>query len=119
MRVLLVEDEVDLLEELAQFLGRQGYDVAASYTITMARKHLHETTQVPDIVVSDVILTDGSGIELCREFSPRFPRCKWLLISGAPDLEALGQGLVSLPRSNWLLLAKPVSMRQLLEAIRD
>ncbi len=63
--VLVVEDEDSYLDALNVGLTVEGFDVVGASTITEARRLLAEST--PDLVLLDVMLPDGSGIDFCRE----------------------------------------------------
>lgn len=63
--VLLVEDETSYLEALDIGLRAEGFVVRSATSIADARRMLAE--QQPDLVLLDVMLPDGSGIDLCRE----------------------------------------------------
>jgi two-component system response regulator RegX3 len=64
-RVLVVEDEESISEPLVASLEREGFDVVVAATLAAARRALdrHE----PDLVLLDVMLPDGDGMELARE----------------------------------------------------
>lgn len=68
-RILLVEDDDRIREELARVLGSEGYSVDACSSLTLAR-HAVERTK-PAVVVLDLGLPDGDGLELCRELRAR------------------------------------------------
>ena len=63
--VLLVEDDPTTRAFLAAELDADGYVVVCAGDLTAARTKL--TTDFPDLVVADVGLPDGSGLELVRE----------------------------------------------------
>jgi two-component system response regulator RegX3 len=63
--VLLVEDETSYLQALELGLSAEGFVVQGAPTLGDARRILGEST--PDLVLLDVMLPDGSGIDLCRE----------------------------------------------------
>lgn len=65
--VLVVEDEQSYQEALHLGLSVEGFAVLASGTISEARS-LMSTTR-PDLVLLDVMLPDGSGIDYCREIA--------------------------------------------------
>lgn len=63
--ILLVEDTPDILERNRTTLTGQGYTVHTAETLECARKLLEDHSF--DLLVLDVMLPDGSGLELCRE----------------------------------------------------
>lgn len=65
LRILLVDDDKDLLELLKYNFQKEGFNVK---TVSKARKALHAaTTFLPELIVLDVSMPDGNGIELCKE----------------------------------------------------
>jgi PAS domain S-box-containing protein len=63
-RVLIVEDDHDSCEMLALFLSMQGYDVVTASTVRSGVRRLLDREW--DVVVSDIGLPDGSGLEIAR-----------------------------------------------------
>ena len=63
--VLLVEDNDGLNRSNSRALTMRGYDVAAALTIAEARLKLAEAQ--PDVILLDVELPDGNGIDFCEE----------------------------------------------------
>lgn len=64
-RVLIVEDERALLGAFSRHLGQLGFEVTQAASIQQARAAVWE--QLPDVVLLDVLLPDGSGYDLCAE----------------------------------------------------
>ncbi|HEY4877399.1 MAG TPA: response regulator [Puia sp.] len=64
-RVLIVDDDEDLLEMVSMILIRSGIEVHTTYKAT----NFHETIlQInPDLILMDIYLDDLDGRELCRE----------------------------------------------------
>jgi PAS domain S-box-containing protein len=67
MKILLVEDNPDTLRFLALILGQQGHEVWKAETESTARMRLDE--RAFDLLISDIELPDGSGLELMRDLS--------------------------------------------------
>lgn len=65
VRLLVVDDDVELRDLLVRALERDGHVVEACATLVTARRALGQDK--PDLVVLDLELPDGDGIALCRE----------------------------------------------------
>jgi two-component system response regulator RegX3 len=63
-RILLVEDETSITEPLAEALRGEGFDTEVAGTVAQA---LELARRDPDLVLLDVMLPDGSGLDVCRE----------------------------------------------------
>ncbi len=63
-RILLIEDDKELVELIATWLGRQGYEVLASNDGYSGLRSLYQAQ--PDLVVLDIGLPDLDGWEVCR-----------------------------------------------------
>ncbi|MCX6071757.1 MAG: response regulator [Chloroflexi bacterium] len=64
-RILVVEDERQMLRLLGMTLEKEGYRIVAAQTAAAARAQIQAA--VPDVVILDVMLPDTSGLDLCRE----------------------------------------------------
>ncbi len=63
--ILLIEDEPDILNTNKEFFEMQGYRAIAAENLFSARAKM-KRMQI-DLIVSDIILPDGSGLDFCRE----------------------------------------------------
>ncbi|RZA28150.1 MAG: response regulator, partial [Proteobacteria bacterium] len=63
--LLLIDDDVELCELLNSWLSQEGFQVRACHDGSSARKALAELA--PAAVVLDVMLPDGSGLELLKQ----------------------------------------------------
>src|SRR6187401_1679404 len=114
LRLLVVDDHEVVREGLAALLDRrEGFQVVADAgtveeALAQARRH------VPDIVVMDVRLPDGSGIEACREIRAEMPETRVVMLTSYPDEEAVLSAIVA-GASGYLL--KQVRARDLVAAI--
>ncbi|MDR1322614.1 MAG: response regulator [Gracilibacteraceae bacterium] len=67
--ILLVEDNKHLNEINRRNLQSAGYEVLTALNLAQAREHLRRRD--PDVILLDVFLPDGSGMDLCREIRAR------------------------------------------------
>lgn len=104
-RILLVEDAPDLAEQLATALAADGHTVTAATSVADAQAQLAHTG-TPDLLITNFILTDGSGLDLARFVRADGADVPVLLISGYHQT-VVGAG----PRVRWL--AKPFTPAEL------
>lgn len=64
--ILIVEDDAETARLNARMLTRRGYGVTTANSAAEARAAVRGNT--PDLFVLDIILPDGDGLSLCREF---------------------------------------------------
>lgn len=64
-RVLVVEDAAEYAQLVTAALRQDGHTVSSATTIEAARTHLRSSS--PDVVVLDLTLPDGDGLDLCQE----------------------------------------------------
>lgn len=120
LHVLLVEDNTELRQEIDEYLRRRSLRVTAVESITEARSLLNRSPSsgdAVDVVLCDVNLRDGSGSELYLEFASIHSSCRWVLMSGAPDLDVLltDQRAPGLPPCT--IVTKPVLLRDLVALV--
>ena len=63
-KILVIEDEPDIRKTLEYNLSREGYEVSVCGTLQEAKKLLEPSLS---LLVLDLMLPDGSGLDLCRE----------------------------------------------------
>ncbi len=113
-RLLVVDDHEVVRQGLVAMLDRRpGFQVVAeagtvAEAIEMARHHK------PDLVVMDVRLPDGSGIEACRDIRAELPQTRVVMLTSYPDEEAVFSAIVA-GASGYLL--KQVRGRDLVAAL--
>lgn len=88
-RILLVDDHDVVREGLRALLQRRsGFEIVAQAgTVTEAISEAGRTE--PDVIVMDVRLPDGSGIEACREIRGKRPETKVIILTSYADDEAV------------------------------
>lgn len=69
-RILLVEDDREIISSLSEFLRREGFDVKNAIGQTSALQLLHENTF--DLVLLDIMLADGNGFTTCSAIKSEY-----------------------------------------------
>ncbi|CAI10060.1 sigma-54-dependent transcriptional regulator [Aromatoleum aromaticum] len=105
--VLLVDDDPESLGWLTEFIKGEGYSVATADSLRAARIHLTRST--PDVVLTDLMLPDGLGIELVGELESR-DTTEVVLITGHASVETAIDALRSGATD---YLVKPVDIERL------
>jgi DNA-binding NtrC family response regulator len=82
---LLIDDEADHVEGLAALVAREGFTVRTAGTLAEARRLLSEA--VPDVVLTDLVLPDGNGIDLLNDLDGT-PRPEVILVTGHASIES-------------------------------
>ena len=81
-RVLIVEDDRPSLKALTRLLTVSGYDTIGAPTLAEATQKL---ILHPDVVLLDLMLPDGSGVELLRRLRRRNDPARVALITAASE----------------------------------
>ena len=80
LRVLLVEDNADTIGVMTMVLNMAGFDVRTADSVSSALKAVQ--ADPPSLIVSDIGLPDGSGLDLMRQVRLRFPDLPGIALSG-------------------------------------
>ena len=114
LTLLVVDDHEVVRQGLASMLDRRpGFQVVAEAGTVAESLELARRFQ-PDLVVMDVRLPDGSGIEACRDIRAEFPATRVVMLTSYPDEEAVIAAIVA-GASGYLL--KQVRARDLVAAL--
>ena len=65
IKLLLIEDETDVVEINREYFEGKGYEVHSASTFSKARFQLEE--HAPDLILLDVMMPDGNGFDFCAE----------------------------------------------------
>jgi DNA-binding NtrC family response regulator len=111
-KILLVEDDADVQHGMTLFLQNHGYEVLAVADARSASKLL---AHVPDVIVTDLRLGGGDGLDLLREAHQLLPETPVIIATGygtvSGAVEAMKQGAFD-------YLTKPINPEKLLLVIQ-
>ena len=114
LRLVVVDDHEVVRQGLVALLGRReafqvvGEAGTAEEALAVVRRFR------PDLVVMDVRLPDGSGIEACREIRAEMPEVRVIILTSYPDEEAVLSAIIA-GASGYLL--KQIRGRDLVNAL--
>ena len=109
-QILLLEDDEGLNRGISLKLKKEGYEVFSAFTIKEARQFLEQESI--DLLISDISLPDGSGMEFCKE--ARAKSELYIIFLSALDQEEL-QLLIYLMENAGRIVTK----EQILEHVWD
>ena len=95
VRVMLVDDHEVVREGLRALIGRHKGLLVAAEASTMAEAIEAAARAKPDVIIMDVRLPDGSGVEACRTIRESRPETKVIMLTSYADDEALFASIVA------------------------
>ena len=110
--ILVVDDDKIILESLCEFLKLEGYDVTGASSFTGALEVL--ASQKFSLIVSDVNMADGNGLELLSMVKKNHPETVVIIITGYGTIES---AVEAIRLGAYDYLTKPVIDDELLLAI--
>ncbi len=95
MKVLIVEDSKTQAERLRSILEDNGYEVAAAVNGKDALSKINQFK--PDLLISDIVMPEMNGYELCRSVrkDPQYKNLTLILLSTLSEVEDIVTGLES------------------------
>ena len=116
LRLLVVDDHEVVRQGLVSLLDRREHFQVVAEAGTAAEAVEMTRKFEPDLVVMDVRLPDGSGIEACREIRAEFPKTRVVILTSYPDEEAVLSAIIA-GASGYLL--KQIRSRDLVSALES
>jgi DNA-binding response OmpR family regulator len=112
-RLLIVDDDVELGDLVGRLFRREGMAIDHVTTLASARRFL--AAHRPACALIDVMLPDGSGLDLCRDWRAEHPALPMLLLTARGDPMDRVIGL-EIGADDYL--AKPFEGRELVARVR-
>lgn len=116
-RILVIEDDVQVLGMLRRALERAGFEVIPT---TDGKRALEIHRKEPaDLVITDLIMPEKEGIEIIRELRRDFPDVKIIAISGGGRIGSTSYLKMAQTLGAHRTLAKPFERKEMLAAVRQ
>ncbi|SBV95497.1 Response regulator with CheY-like receiver domain and winged-helix DNA-binding domain [uncultured Eubacteriales bacterium] len=90
-KILMVEDEANVLSMNREYLEHEGYEVASASSVAQARFLLEE--HAPDLILLDVMLPDGLGWDFCAELRKK-TNAPIIYLTSRDENESVVKGLL-------------------------
>ena len=114
-KILLIEDEPDIRKTLEYNISREGFDVISTSSLSDGKKQLDSSSF--SLILLDLMLPDGSGLDLCREIkSDKEKLSTPIIILTAKDDEV--DKVVGFELGADDYVTKPFSVRELILRIK-
>jgi two-component system response regulator AtoC len=105
--ILIVDDDVDSVMALKHIIAKEGFVVASAANLAQARAEIEKC--MPDVILTDLMLPDGKGLEIFGDEPPP-SNVQMILMTGFASLETSIEAL-RLGFKDYL--TKPVNLQRL------
>ena len=112
-RILIVDDETDFLEIMAERMSARGIEVATAPSAQEALRQVEAGSF--DAVILDLKMPEVDGLETLKAIKARQPEAQVILLSGQASLQ---DGIAAMKLGALDFLEKPADMNVLMEKIR-
>ncbi|MGL5228538.1 MAG: response regulator transcription factor [Bacteroidales bacterium] len=114
MKILIIEDEVEIAKSIMTFLKKEAMTIEHVITLKDAKDYIQMYEY--DCLVVDIALPDGSGLEIVKEIKDSYPDTGVIIVSAKDTLEDRVRGL-ELGADDYLV--KPFHLVELNARIRS
>jgi DNA-binding response OmpR family regulator len=113
-KILVVEDEEDLLEIYSSFLRNDGYTVETAFD---GRKAIEKAKKTEfDLVLLDIKLPDIMGDEVARKLKEMNDNVIIVMVTGFPSFQ---ESIDSLDLGIYDILLKPITSEELIRVVKE
>ena len=116
IKILVADDEPDILEITAKKIGREGFDVVTAPDGRVAWEKIK--TEAPDVIVLDLTMPHMDGWEVLEQLRANPPHQKWIpviIVSALGEVKDMDRGM-ALQADHYLV--KPCPVDEILKGIR-
>ena len=106
-RTLLIEDDPDTCEALCRILRHRGFQIDCAQSVTEAMEKLKAA---PDCMVLDLMLPDGSGLQVLRHVRESGLPVRIAVATGAGDTDLMSDAILLRPDA---FFTKPIDATEL------
>ncbi|MCK4715996.1 MAG: response regulator [Candidatus Marinimicrobia bacterium] len=111
-KILIVDDEHDIVELLEDLLLHKGYNIARAFSQAEARDQIEKFK--PTIILLDIKLPDGDGVEFLKEIKVDHANIDIIMITGLADKEI---ALKALKNGAADYITKPIDLNYLTNSV--
>ncbi len=112
-KILIIEDDTAFCQMLQKFLTKHNFDVTTSFTTEEAKEKLQDV--VFDLILSDVRLPEGDGVDLLPSIKTQYPKTQVILMTGYAEVKT---AVDAMKKGAFDYIAKPFTPESVLTVIR-
>lgn len=112
--ILIIEDDLTFSLMLTTWLGKKGFTASTAVLVADAKRKIEGNSY--DLILSDLRLPDGDGIQLLKWLSEKYPSLPLIMMTSYADIQTAVQA-IKLGASDYI--AKPLNPDELLGKIRE
>ncbi len=114
-KILVVDDEPDIVSVIENFLIYKGYDVSTATSALQAKKILQEMKNI-SVVLTDIRMPYESGIQLLKYIKANYPEIEVIMISALKDINA---AIDAMKYGAFSYIVKPFQLEEVLINVRN
>lgn len=112
--ILIIEDDLTFSLMLTTWLGKKGFTASTAALVADAKRKIEGNNY--DLILSDLRLPDGDGIQLLKWLNEKYPSLPLIMMTSYADIQTAVQA-IKLGASDYI--AKPLNPDELLSKIRE
>lgn len=112
--ILIIEDDLTFSLMLTTWLGKKGFTASTAALVADAKRKIEGNNY--DLILSDLRLPDGDGIQLLKWLNDKYPSLPLIMMTSYADIQTAVQA-IKLGASDYI--AKPLNPDELLSKIRE